>query len=121
MELSDVDLLSYLTRENSILDGKLAFVGIKDEGGAVSIQLDVSARSGASYSSIELHFDDVSEFGFTYSHAYVFGTIEEFRFIRMEEGDFYLTLDPDPTSHLPSADDGDFVRASGVTGRLTMR
>jgi hypothetical protein len=121
MHISGVDVLSFLAGRNSLLDAKLASLFICERDDSVAVELFFTARRGAEYDRIRLGFECVMEFDFTYSSDYTFGNVEGLKFAMTDDGQFYLSIDPDPSSNGPCKEDRDFVRAMKIWAEVNSR
>lgn len=110
MRISDDEVLNFLKGHNSLLDGKLTSLLICERNNLVAVELFLTARDGAEYSQLRLIFEHVTGFDFTYSKDYIFGNVEDLKFLITEDGQFYLSLDPDLSEKRASQEDRDFVR-----------
>ncbi len=105
-------VIETLTGDNSLLDTEMQSLSVErmtDEQVRVSIVF-YSFRNASRFSRVQLVFDRVEEFEFNHSSSYYFYTVSSFKFLQLESGEYYLSLDPDESDIENRSDsDNDFV------------
>lgn len=121
-------MLDLLTGRNALLDSKL--IAFSVEQGAnrnASIELNFEGRAGSDFSEIAIRFIEVIESEISYECTDGYIDIWDYKFIKLADDSFYISLDPDPYT-LPSAGvavvqpsdtDHFFVHARRIEATLT--
>ncbi|NKF22673.1 hypothetical protein [Solimonas marina] len=114
MYVADAEAIKILSGYDSLLDAKLMSLGIYEDKNYVSVRIVIMARPSSKYSRVTLTFKDVVDFCFSYAKEYTFGNIEDLRFEVTEDGEFYISLDPDFSEPNKSTGDMDYVRSKNL-------
>ena len=109
-------LIKSLSGHNSLLDTKVKRISIFEEEDLLIGELEFAMRPLSKYRNVVLKFTDVKEYSFYYNDNHVFYNVERFKFFRMENGSYYLSLDPYEEEQVPSDQDQDIVVAKNVVG-----
>ena len=96
--ICDMAVLKLLTGANTLLDAQLTGINVRQSGRGVDVDLSFKSRAGSDFPFFCLKFTEVQYFDFSYEEPQVFLEIWEFKFIKLADGCFYLTLDPDPST-----------------------
>ncbi len=94
MKYFNVDVLSTLINENSLLDVTLESISIFEENYLVNVILEIGLRPKSEFKKIKLIFLNVEECGFSYEKNISFKTVADSKFFKTSDGYFYLSLDP---------------------------
>lgn len=121
MKIADVEVLDYLTGRNSLLDSVLEELRVSSSKGGLMVELTFSARAGADYGQLKLVFECVTQFMFNFSDDYIFGNVEDVKFVRTENEGFYLSIDPEPGNEMPANGDHDLVASKSIRAEISSR
>ncbi|VUD64035.1 hypothetical protein TDB9533_03232 [Thalassocella blandensis] len=106
---SNEKLVTYLSGNNSLLDGKVKRIDIIDEDSSVCIKIDFEMRSSSDYQRIQVRFVGCKRYSFYYTDDYYFYNIELIKFFQGNNGLFYISLDPADQTEVVSGEDQDFI------------
>lgn len=112
--ISNDDILSFLQGKNTLRDSELMSFEMKNINGELAIETFLNLRPDAEFKEIKLKFYEVLECAFYYSANFTFYNVEAFKFIKLENGFFYLSLDPDEKIIGASKFDQDFIKAKHI-------
>ena len=112
----DEYVIKALSGRNSILDAVLKRIAIFTEGETLMVELEFEMRASSDYHRVILKFVDVSEYSFYHNDTYLFYNIEHFKFLRLANGLYYISLDPHDEAKALSNEDQDLVVARSVSG-----
>jgi hypothetical protein len=119
---TSVDLLK---DNNTLLDSRLIGLVGRETSGAVNVELQFRARPDSDFTEIRIKFTAVIEYEISYEESEEYIDIWDLKFLKLDDGSFYITLDPDPST-LPAAGatvleqsdtDNFFVRARHIEAR----
>jgi hypothetical protein len=126
--LNDTSVLDLLKKHNSLLDSRLIGIQVgREPSGAVNVELHFRARPDSDFTEIRIKFTSVIEYEVSYEESQEYVDIWDLKFLKLDDGSFYITLDPDPST-LPAAGatvleqsdtDNLFVRARHMEAFLT--
>jgi hypothetical protein len=101
--IQDASVLDLLRGHNALLDSRLMGVLVgRDAAGAVNVELQFRGRPDSDFSEIRIHFTQVIEYELWYDEDECHLDIWDLKFLKLEDGTYYITLDPDPST-LPAA------------------
>lgn len=112
----DEQLVKHLSGRNSLIDAKVKRISIFEEDVILMGEVQFEMRPSSEYRNLVLKFTDVREYAFYYNQNYSFADVERYKFFRMDNGSYYLSLDPYEETGVPSDRDQDLVVAKSVTG-----
>lgn len=126
-EIRDDEVVSLLEGVNTLRDSSLIAISIVGVFGRPDISMEFDAREGSDFSKVKLKFTEVVSFEFSCGEGEAFLDVWDLKFIKLRDGSFYITLDPDPSTlgaagvtDLDASDtDGFFVRAKHVEAVAT--
>lgn len=122
------NVLDILTGRNTLLDSKLIAISVaQDVNGNASVELNFRGRAGSDFSEVEVQFSEIIECEITYECTDGFIDIWDYKFIKLADDSFYISLDPDPSTLgaagvlviQPSETDHFFVHARHIVATLT--
>jgi hypothetical protein len=117
--IRDASVLDLLKGKNSLLDSRLIGVLVgRDASGAVNVELQFRARPDSDFFEVRMKFTEVIEYEIAYEEAEEYIDIWDLKFLKLDDGSFYITLDPDPST-LPTA--GATVLQQSDTDNLFVR
>ncbi len=125
--IEDAAVIDLLTGDNTLLDSLLVGATVQGSFDAPSVELSFKARAGSDFSSVTIIFKSILEFEILYDADRGFVDVWDLKFLKLKDGSFYITLDPDPET-LPaagvadveaSATDHFFVRARHIEAVVT--
>lgn len=99
---------------NSILDSKVQSIMIKAIDDQVCLEIELLMRASADHSKIRLVFVDCLGYSFSYSEDYIFYNVESFKLLKLEDGGYYMSIDPSDNNPLPSDGDMDAVESRSI-------
>jgi hypothetical protein len=123
----DDAVIHLLAGKNTLRDSVLVGVSISETLGTATVALQFEAREGSDFSEVTLRFKEVVNFAFRYDEESIFLNIWDLKFLKLQDGSFYITLDPDPAT-LPAAGvvdmdasetDNFFVTARNIEAEVT--
>jgi hypothetical protein len=100
--IRDASVLDLLKGKNSLLDSRLIGVLVGRDASGVNVELQFRARPDSDFSEIRMNFTGVIEYEIAYEEAEEYIDIWDLKFLKLVDGSFYITLDPDPST-LPAA------------------
>ncbi|GBC62889.1 hypothetical protein DENIS_3873 [Desulfonema ishimotonii] len=109
----NIEVLSILSGENSILDAVLKRIIILQED-VLKVELLLQMRPNSEFDRVLLKFINVSEYCFYYNDETIFYNIERYKFFYDHPNGFYICLDPEEESQKPSDSDQDFIVAQNL-------
>lgn len=113
----DALFLELSSGENSLLDARIESVAIKNTD-FLCIDLIFKMSENSIYEKILLRFIDVIEFSFFHNNNYVFYNVEDVKFIKNVDNQFYLSLDPSTQDGISERDQDYIVSKSIVAYRF---
>jgi len=109
------NIIDVLVDNNSILDTVLKEIRIfSNDIESLNIELTLSNfRKESKFTEVRLIFKNVFEYNFYHNKDYIFYNVENFKFLRVNDG-VYISLDPDEDVNGKSENDMDFIHARDV-------
>jgi hypothetical protein len=112
----DEQLVKYLSGRNSLLDATLEQIRIFLEDGSIQVELEFAMRPSSVYRRVTLKFTRVIEYAFSNNDKHGVYYVERLKFFQLENGMYYISLDPYAETQIPTDQDQDIVVAEGVSG-----
>jgi hypothetical protein len=112
----DEQLVKHLSGRNSLLDATLEQIRIFLEDGSIQVELEFAMRTSSVYRSVTLKFMGVTEYAFYNNDKHGVFYVEGLKFFQLENGMYYISLDPYEEAQIPSDQDQDIVVAESVSG-----
>jgi hypothetical protein len=126
--ICDADVIEMFSGKNALLDALLvAVIVMRNDLGDADVELRFKGRKDSDFTEISIQFTEVAEFEFSYEREDTFLDIWDLKFLILEDGSFYISLDPDPSTLLSAgaakveASDTDhfFIRARHIKAAVT--
>ena len=125
--IRDAAVIELLSGDNTLLDAVLVEVNARCVESGSAIDLRFNGRRGSQFSDIILTFTEIIKFSVLYEMGDIPLDVWDLKFIRLKDGSYYITLDPDPSTlgaagvkELDASDtDGFVVHASHVEVAVT--
>jgi hypothetical protein len=94
MEFKDKEVVKYLNGPNSVRDGSLVNLSIRNANADPIIELTFEMSREAKVRVVKLELRDIVEFDYSYLKENPPGIIQFIKCLWTDMGDFYLSLDP---------------------------
>jgi len=125
--IRDTAVIDLLSGNDTLRDSLLTEVVVLESTGRANVELKFDARAGSQFSQVALKFTEVVEFKFHYDNDYTSFDVWDLKFLRLNDGTFYIALDPDPVTLPPAcvteieatSTDYFFVRAHHIEAVVT--
>jgi hypothetical protein len=115
MDIQGLDVVKYLNGHNTVRDGTLVSLFVRDIVTEPVVELVFEVPSKESIRTVKLELRDVQEFDYGYTKENPPNVIEFVKCLMTETGDFYLSLDPyDERESFISDKDNDYFRSTFV-------
>jgi len=108
-------LISFLTGEKSILDGKISRFDIYYADFQLNIDVYICLLYSNDDKNLKLQFQNVTEYSMYHNSDHYFYYIERYKFFVCDRG-FYISFDPEEEVSDIQANDNDFILSNGVAG-----
>jgi hypothetical protein len=122
VKLAGAAVLEALSGHDSVYDTVIRSIQIGEESDKTFVRIQLSGRSDSKYGMIELTLRDVIEYGFYDSGEWGAHPVEMLKFMALDDGAFYISLDPyDERIERPAEEDNYFVHARSLEAVLILR
>jgi len=109
----DAEVLETLDKENCLLDTDILKLEIFERDHFPVVCIEFKMRDKSDFKKIRLEFSGISEYGF-YSTLLNQKYVDRYKLHRMENGQFYISLDPADEYQSENAEDQDFIYSKSV-------
>ena len=107
-------MLSHLSNENCLLDVTILEIKIYEREFKKVVSFKIQMRPKSLYEVIAIEFDDVREYSFCSEIGYS-NYVESYKFIKLSNGLYYISLDPFNEQQETNDKDQDIVLSSSVS------
>jgi hypothetical protein len=115
MELEGLDVVKYLSGHDTVRDGALVSMSVRDLNAKPVVELVFEKPHNGDTRIVKLELHEIQDFSYDYAFENPPGPIEFFKCVMTEDGEFYLSLDPyDERDAFISDRDNEFFRSKRV-------
>lgn len=110
------ELYESLKGNNNILDSQINRILLVEEEQEIKVEIDFLLHNVSENKKVRIVFNHIKEFSFYYNSQYIFYNVERFKLLLLENGYYYLSLDPYDESMQVSSKDQDIIIARNIIG-----
>lgn len=114
VNLENDSAVKQMRGDDSLLDGFVSSIEIKNDSGQIYIIVSVNMRPSSQYRRVKLLFSNVTRYDFVKTKYDIIGDIASVKFKKARSGSYCLSLDPDDSSFDFTDGDGDLIEAKTV-------
>ena len=108
-------LVSYLSGDNSLLDGEIEKFEVYSKDFVVQVDIHMEMRPSSEFKKILVRFSGCKEYCFYFNDSHYFYNVERVKFFQNEEKYFYVSFDPYDELEVCNEDDQDIILAKEVS------
>ncbi|WP_170479984.1 hypothetical protein [Ruegeria arenilitoris] len=117
----DTNILDKFVGENSFLDTEIEEIRIFGHGSLAIVEIQLLMRPQSDWKKVLLRFCGCESYNFHHSSDCAFGIVERFKFIVLENDNFYMSFDPYDDSEIVSPEDNDVVYSQSIQAYILAR